>query len=85
MSILVMLKSAARGAYALWMRFAHLLAVGNTTLLLTLVYFLVIGPAHLVLRVLGKDPLDRKWTPGGSYWRKKEPVADTVEHVRRQF
>jgi hypothetical protein len=39
------------------------------TLLLAVVYVVVFVPAGLLLRLVGVDPLRRKWAPkGSSYW-----------------
>ncbi len=80
-----MLRSAGRWAYRQWMRFAHVLAVVNTAILLTIIYVLVIGPAALVLWMIRKDLLDRTLRREGSYWRMREPVRHAMEDVRRQF
>ncbi len=72
-------------AYKLWMRFARALGVVNTHVLLTLVFILIIGPFALVVRLFGKDFLDRTLRPSGSYWKPKEPAPHDFENAKRQF
>ncbi len=57
-----------------WMRLAHLLGRVVTTVLLTVVFFLVITPLGLVMRLLGRDPMMLR-SGGGreSYWRRVDP------------
>jgi len=40
-----------------------------TGVLLALVYVLSVGPIGLVMRLLGRDPLDRGLAPEPSFWR----------------
>lgn len=48
-------------------------------------YFLIITPTGLVMRVLGHDPLDRKIDPSAeSYWLNSRPPRPN-EHYFRQF
>jgi hypothetical protein len=57
----------------------------NTRLLLSLVYFLMITPISLVLRLLGKDPMSRRWRQPGieSYWTQRSSTE--AQDMRRQF
>ena len=70
--------------YRGWMAFAHGLAIVNTTLLLSIVYFILIGPMSLIARVLRKDLLGHRQTVK-SAWKNKEPLAHTLEQSRHQF
>ncbi len=77
--------NAGRWLYRQWMRFAHVLAVINTAVLLTLIYIVVIGPGFVVTRLLGIDSLDRSMKPKASYWRPRERARHQLEDVKRQF
>ncbi len=79
------LKKIGRMLYRWWMKFAAGLAFVNTRLLLSVVYIFIIGPLHLVMRLAGKDYLERRLGTSPSYWKKKEAVAHTLESARRQF
>ena len=60
------------GVERAWMRFAHIVSIASTFVVLTAVFYLAVLPVGLLLRVLRKDvlglKLDRART---SYW---EPV-----------
>jgi hypothetical protein len=74
-----------RQLYDYWMKFAHGLGRINALILLTLVYFVVIGPAAVVLRLFGKDLLDRKAEKRSSFWYKKDQEQLTLERSKQQF
>jgi hypothetical protein len=73
-------------AYARWTRFFQ--AIGNvwTAVLLSLIYTLSVGPIGLVMRLMGKDPLDRSLAAEPSFWRTHEPNPLGPERAaRHQF
>jgi hypothetical protein len=60
--------------YRVWMGLAVVLNYFVSRLILTLLYYLVITPIGLLLRLLGRDPLDRKLKDRSSYWHdQREP------------
>jgi hypothetical protein len=74
-----------RIAYSYWMKFARALGKANALVLLTIVYVVLIGPAAIVLRIFGKDLLDRKAGESLSYWYEKENEQLTLERSKQQF
>lgn len=50
-------------------------AIGHvwTTVLLSIIYALSVGPVSLVTRFIHRDPLDRALRPEPSFWRSHEP------------
>jgi hypothetical protein len=52
------------------MEFAgHWLGIANTYILLTLLYFILFIPLHLIFKLTGKDDLHLKWSKkANSYW-----------------
>jgi hypothetical protein len=68
-----------------WKKFAHVLGIVNTKILLTITYFIVIALAAILTRLLGKDLLDRRMKPKPSYWHEREQEEITLESVRRSF
>jgi hypothetical protein len=79
------IKKAGQWLYRQWMRFAHVLSIISTTVLLTVIYVAVIGPVGVLMRAFGKDPLERRWKKDGTYWRVREGSEQTLESVRQQF
>jgi hypothetical protein len=73
-------------AYARWTGFFQGIGKVWTAVLLAIVYVLSVGPIGLVMRLLGRDPLDRRLTPEPSFWRAHEPNPLGPERAaRHQF
>jgi len=69
-----------------WMRFAGAIGAFNARIILGLAYYLVITPVGIVMRLFGRDPLDRRLGTGDSYWRKRPPEPPpSRERYARQF
>jgi hypothetical protein len=52
-----------------WMKFGHYMGLVMTTVLLTLTFYLMITPLGLLMRLFGKDLLERKFDKNAkSYW-----------------
>jgi hypothetical protein len=58
-----------------WSLLAHALGWINTRILLAVVFFVVLAPIALLMRAIGKDPLDRRRNHRlSTYWRTREPA-----------
>jgi hypothetical protein len=68
-----------------WMKFANALGWLNTRLILTLVYLIVIGIPAIIMWILRKDPLHRRYSNAPSYWINKEPVTHTIDQAKHLF
>ena len=69
----VFVPPALKPVYIVWMRLAYVLSWINTRLILVVIFYLIFTPFALILRLLKKDPLDRKIDKTKeSYWIKKE-------------
>ena len=68
-----------------WMKFAHILGVINTRILLTITYFILLSVAALIRTLVRADLLDRKMDKKPSYYHNREPFKDTIQTVRRTF
>ncbi len=68
-----------------WMAFAHKLGKINTTILLSIVYFLTLGPISLGARVFIGDLLGLKAKDGDSFAAPPERVTVTLERAHKQF
>ncbi len=86
-AILVALTLLAPGflgpIHRVWMGTANALGWFNTRLILGLVYFLVITPTGLLMRLIRRDPLQRRLHNQKSYWvaRPQGPLdQSTMEH-----
>ena len=55
-----------------WMRVAHAISKVTTPLFLSIMYLVVLTPAGLLMRALGRNPLRHSESEGG-YWVMREP------------
>ncbi len=75
-----------RGLNRLWTELAFLLQKITNPIVMGVLFYLLITPIGLLMRVFGKDPLNRKFDPHAeSYWIKREPMGDSAESMRHQF
>ena len=78
--------SALRPVYRLWMRFAFILAWINTRVLLTLFFFLVVTPVGVMMRLFGRDVLERRIDrTRGSYWSRRDTDRLKPERYENLF
>ena len=57
----ILLPSTLRPVYVGWMKFGHVLGVFNTTIILSLVFFVMFFPIGIIMRLIGKDPMHRRF------------------------
>ncbi|GAC1395167.1 MAG: hypothetical protein NVSMB68_12200 [Thermoanaerobaculia bacterium] len=66
-----------------WMRFAEVLSWINTRVLLILIFYLVVTPLGLVMRLLRRAPLDM--ARRDSYWTEPPGNSYGDRHYEKQF
>ena len=76
------MKAFFRPLYDAWMRFAHVLGWINSRIILTVLYFTIIGLYAIVRKIFG---LFKSHKPVDSYWIEKEQVSLTLEDLRQIF
>jgi len=70
-----------RPVYRAWMRFGLLLSKITTPIIMGLVFYVVITPFALVLKIAGKDAMRRKFNEGDTYRTARGKIrADSLEH-----
>lgn len=69
-----------------WMKFAMILGAINSRILLTVVYFSIVTPLAILLRILGKRPIAvRPDKTTSSYWHERGAEEFTSRRLERQF
>ncbi len=70
----------------LWFKFGLLLHKVMTPLIMGILFYLLITPVGLLMRLSGKDPMRMK---GGddaeTYWIDREPIPAGGDHMKNQF
>ena len=75
-----------RPVYVAWMYFTRVVAFLLTTLVLGLVFYIGVTGVGLLMRLLGKNPLDRKLDRSApTYWIRHQPYKFNAHHYERQF
>ena len=62
-----------------WVKFGELLGRIIAPIIMALVYFIILTPISLSLRVFGKDLLNLKYSKGNTYWIKRDKNIGTMD------
>ena len=66
----------------LWIKFGELLGKFIAPVVLSIIYFFILTPIGLFMRIIRKDLLNLKFTKQDSYWIKKQK---TLSKIDKQF
>ena len=70
----------------LWFLFGMALHKVMNPLVMGLLFYLTVTPIALIMRAIGKDPLNRQFDPQAkTYWIVRDPAGPAPETMRRQF
>ena len=72
--------------YLAWMIFAVILGWFMTRIILSLLFFLVITPTSILIKMMGKDLLElKKQEVQGSYWNVRDSGKEQNQNYEKQF
>ena len=66
----------------IWIKFGELLGKFIAPIVMSFIYFIILTPTGLFLRLIGKDLLNIKFTKKNSYWIKR---GKKLGPMKRQF
>jgi len=66
----------------MWMKFGLFLGKIVSPIVMGIIYFLVVTPTSLILKIFNKDVLNLKINNGSSYWIKRDT---TKSRMKNQF
>jgi len=73
-----------RPIYLGWMYLAFPIGWAVSHILLAAIFYLVVTPIGLIMRLVGRDPLDRRLDhTAQSYWIKRGPHASSERYFRQ--
>lgn len=79
-----LLPAAARPFYLVWYALACCVGIIVSNLVVAAIYFGVLTPVGLLLRFVGKDPMERRWQPEApTYWKAVEPSEDSRRYFQQ--
>ncbi len=86
-ALVVLVKPALlAGLNRLWMKLGVLLGKVVSPIALGILFYVVITPIGVVIRLTGKDPLHLKFNPDtDSYWIPREPPGPPPGSMNNQF
>tara|TARA_B110000027_G_scaffold84484_1_gene89678 strand:+ start:367 stop:747 length:381 start_codon:yes stop_codon:yes gene_type:complete len=64
----------------LWMKFGLLLGSIVSPIVMGIIFFMVVTPTALILRLFGKDILMKKKNNDSSYWIKKNNINNSMKN-----
>ena len=76
--------AALRPIHAAWMRLGHVLGWINTRIILGVFFFCILMPAGIIMRLLGRDPMNRKFDADAVTYRVPARVP-AASHFERPF
>ena len=87
LAAVVLIPAALAPVRKAWMTLAAVLGWINTRILLVIVFYLVVTPTALLLRLFRRDPMQRRWRDPAipSYWARRTDRPFDREDLRRQF
>lgn len=68
-----------------WMRLAGVLGYVNSRIILSALFFLIMTPVGLIVRLVGHDPLTRRHAKKASYWHRRANTRQSHEGYERSF
>jgi len=75
-----------KAIFMIWMKLAGILSWVNTRLILIILFYLVLTPVSLLMRLFNQDPLGLKINSNEtSYWKEKKRGASSKSDYERQF
>ena len=63
----------------IWVKFGELLGRIIAPIVMAIIYFFILTPISLILRIFGKDLLNLKFSKEKSYWTKREKNIGTMD------
>ena len=80
------LPTVLRPVYRIWMLLAYFIGGIVSRVILTVLFYVVLTPTGLVLRLFGKDVLDQRFEKDReSYWIKKDLTDHTKDQYRKMY
>ncbi len=66
----------------IWVKFGELLGRIIAPIVMAIIYFIIVTPIGLFMRLIGKDLLNIKFSKANTYWIKREKK---VSSMKKQF
>lgn len=84
-ALAIVVPGALQPFYVVWMKLGAVLGWINTRIILGIVFFLVVFPVSLLMRLFGNDPMRRRLDKNTETYRIKREAVPDKKHVERPF
>jgi len=75
-----------RPIHIVFTKIAHAIGWFNTRAVLIIIYYILVTPTAIIMKIFGKDPLNRKICKNeSSYWVKRQTIKSTKDQLEKQF
>jgi len=75
---------ALKGFYALWIKFGNVMGFINTRIIMFILFYLIVAPIGLLMNVMGKDPMRRRFEKDSPSYRIVSENHDK-DHMEKPF
>ena len=80
----LLMPSVLRPVYTAWMKIGHGIGWVNTRIILGVLFYILVLPMGLIMRLFGKDPMTRKLDKSVSSYRVKS-VSEPKDRLEKPF
>ena len=80
----LLIPAALRPVYTTWMKIGHGIGWVNTRIILGVLFYVLVLPMGLIMRLFGKDPMARKRDKSASSYRIKS-VSEPKDRLEKPF
>ena len=80
----LLVPNALRPVYTTWMKIGHAIGWINTRIILGVLFYALVLPMGLIMRLFGKDPMARKLSKSVSSYRKIS-VSEPKDRLEKPF
>lgn len=80
----LLMPSVLRPVYVTWMKIGHVLGWINTRIILGVLFYVLVFPMGLIMRLFGKDPMARKMSKSISSYRI-ESVSEPKDRLEKPY
>ena len=82
----LLIPTSLKPIYIFWMAFSAILGWIMTRLILSLLFYVIITPIGVLLKIIGKDLLElKKRAINESYWNKRDKDLEKNQNLEKQF
>jgi len=80
----LLMPNLLRLIYNPWMKIGHILGWVNTRMILSLIFFVMITPMGIIMRLFGYNPMERHYDTNKTSYRKISPIRPR-QHMEKPF